>query len=753
MNPFVKRLLSTPTTLQTLLFSKYGNIEEDLNAYYINQIVYNKKTHYESVFKESQYNDYIDEFLRRFYTYKEGAPRIPKLSNYYKNYHLFFCRPIFRDWKVNLIMSKYGDCKAEEFYNNNYGKDTNEDDYDMNQDESDDESSSDNDNMELFFSNNKGKGKDNKAIIFDKKTKMYIDEQTKTRIKNLSFDNEKNTITLTLTQHTQSNNNGCLSSKRSLNGSFYMLVKGLLTKQNKKSSKKNTLPNSTNNNMNHHNINSNTKKQSTKSSKLNSCCKDSTTTKSSLCSLTKNKNTRNTNIYQNLTNKILFSPELHNLFSRNVKSSLSEFSSNQPNKNNMKCTNDTNNNNNNTNNNCIAIKNGMNEVPHHRKNKTYYCGNSCNGSNQGSLGNDNMSKDNKKLKKAISATKRKNNHKSYNKLVSPISLKNPKMKKQIGNNNGTLNLVKSPRNISSTFSCFNLFMNMKTTNPNNHYRYINSNNTYHSNVKLSQTKASSSLNKNYNTSNNNNNNNNHLHHHKQNTLVQSQRSTNNTSSNNNKTSRSKIQTRNSKLQNYQINSIKTMNPSSNNQIVSSLSNQSNNKTANLLFTTSKSFENSSNNNNNNNIINNGGNFNSNSNINQTLHKQKMQHLFKLLNTRKWPFDSNGRLSHYVPDKLAAKLEEIIKKTNYKNGNMNGVGSKMCNKFNRGRSYTNLKNENEKNKNNNNANINNNYKNKNHIHCTSNNIFGKTVEVIVTKRGKSGNKIPSSGKRRFSKNKY
>ena len=84
------KLIHDPTRLLKLLYSKYGDIEEDLNYLYINQILYNRPSHYNTIFKENQYLDFIDEFLKRFYNRQESISRIPKLNDYYKNYHLFF---------------------------------------------------------------------------------------------------------------------------------------------------------------------------------------------------------------------------------------------------------------------------------------------------------------------------------------------------------------------------------------------------------------------------------------------------------------------------------------------------------------------------------------------------------------------------------------------------------------------------------------------------------------------------------------
>ena len=61
------KLIHDPVQLLCLLYSKYGDIEEDQNNLYINQILYDKTSHYNVKFKEYQYLDFIDEFLKRFY--------------------------------------------------------------------------------------------------------------------------------------------------------------------------------------------------------------------------------------------------------------------------------------------------------------------------------------------------------------------------------------------------------------------------------------------------------------------------------------------------------------------------------------------------------------------------------------------------------------------------------------------------------------------------------------------------------------
>ena len=61
-----------------------------------------------------------EEFLKIYYRKYESKPRLLKLSEYYKNYHLFFCRPNFTDFVISDLMENNGDDKAEIFYKNNY---------------------------------------------------------------------------------------------------------------------------------------------------------------------------------------------------------------------------------------------------------------------------------------------------------------------------------------------------------------------------------------------------------------------------------------------------------------------------------------------------------------------------------------------------------------------------------------------------------------------------------------------------------
>lgn len=108
-----------------ILANKYYHSFEARNSYnnqLLDVLLYNKNTHFVSVFKDYMVYDYIEEFLKRIYSVSESAERLPKIADYYKNYLKFFCHPVFRNFKLNVIVQNYGDDKAEIYYLVNYGK-------------------------------------------------------------------------------------------------------------------------------------------------------------------------------------------------------------------------------------------------------------------------------------------------------------------------------------------------------------------------------------------------------------------------------------------------------------------------------------------------------------------------------------------------------------------------------------------------------------------------------------------------------
>jgi hypothetical protein len=119
--PNVFELVKNPMKINNLLANKYGDITDDYNSLFTDALIYSKNCHIFSLYKEYLIWDFSDEFLKRFYNVHESIERLPKISNYYKNYLKFFCNPFFRDFKKNEIIQSFGDNKAEIYYKNNYG--------------------------------------------------------------------------------------------------------------------------------------------------------------------------------------------------------------------------------------------------------------------------------------------------------------------------------------------------------------------------------------------------------------------------------------------------------------------------------------------------------------------------------------------------------------------------------------------------------------------------------------------------------
>ena len=215
------RLINDPTRLYILLYSKYYDIEEDFNILISNQLIFNLPTKLNCAFKENKYF-IINEYLKRSYETKESLSRIPKLIDYYKNYHTFFCRPTLRNIKLGGIISNFKDKKAEIFYKNNY-KDSKENFSfeDINNKKNSSLSLTSFDNI----TNNK--------IIFDKHTKKILDK-SETELKN---NNYYNTLILESSRSFIPNNNGLISKRRGDDNSFEKCIHALIEYQYNKNKK------------------------------------------------------------------------------------------------------------------------------------------------------------------------------------------------------------------------------------------------------------------------------------------------------------------------------------------------------------------------------------------------------------------------------------------------------------------------------------------------------------------------------------
>ena len=113
--------------LLSTTLSKYKTSPIQYAITCINNLIDAKTSHTIAVYKERLLERCSEEFLRREYNITECVERIPKFVNYYKNYLLFFCKPIFREFNYNYLIQAHGEAKAEIYYIETYGKDEKED--------------------------------------------------------------------------------------------------------------------------------------------------------------------------------------------------------------------------------------------------------------------------------------------------------------------------------------------------------------------------------------------------------------------------------------------------------------------------------------------------------------------------------------------------------------------------------------------------------------------------------------------------
>ena len=176
------KLIYDPAKLLSLLYSKYGDIEDDYNIMHIDQLIFNKTTHFNHLFKENINFNNWNEYMRRIYNKKEHDERIVKLADFYKNYYLYFCRPLLTEINYLYFLNKYYNRKAKIFYKN-YNSENISEKSDVNNKETESIITSINNDT------------DNK-IIFNKKNKYIIEN-----------NGEKSKYSITLTYDDISNNN------------------------------------------------------------------------------------------------------------------------------------------------------------------------------------------------------------------------------------------------------------------------------------------------------------------------------------------------------------------------------------------------------------------------------------------------------------------------------------------------------------------------------------------------------------------
>ena len=114
--------------INKILYSKYNISPKAHDMILLENVIQSKYCHDLAVFKEKILFNYNEEFLRRFYNEEESITRIPKFVVYYKNYLVYFCKPIFSELNLNDYLQAYNEKKAQIFYNDNYKDDTIKDD-------------------------------------------------------------------------------------------------------------------------------------------------------------------------------------------------------------------------------------------------------------------------------------------------------------------------------------------------------------------------------------------------------------------------------------------------------------------------------------------------------------------------------------------------------------------------------------------------------------------------------------------------
>ena len=184
---------------------KHNSTPNQKNIMIVNDIIDTKTNHYLAVFKDYLITDYIDEFLKRYFTVDECEELIPKFYLYYKNYLKFFCRGLFIDFQANKIIQNNGEFQAELYYNNNYGsKNTKKGKKVLEENISENSrSNSKSESSQDYKNNNTNISKINKIkLIFSKsiRKKLGGSESSKNSdkkdVSNIYYKNNNETITL-----------------------------------------------------------------------------------------------------------------------------------------------------------------------------------------------------------------------------------------------------------------------------------------------------------------------------------------------------------------------------------------------------------------------------------------------------------------------------------------------------------------------------------------------------------------------------
>ena len=178
-------------------------------CFVLDALLYSKSCHFIARFNDYLIWDYVDEFLKREYSRKESIERLPKFSEFYKNYLTFFCTPTFCDFYFNAVIQEHSENKAEIYYNEHFEHKTSKKKENENN-KNVDIHLSENNNNSIYSSNYNrhvtSKHKAKVGMLFDSINKRKIEHNTIMSMTNFLFG-EGNCKDNTLIFKANNNNN------------------------------------------------------------------------------------------------------------------------------------------------------------------------------------------------------------------------------------------------------------------------------------------------------------------------------------------------------------------------------------------------------------------------------------------------------------------------------------------------------------------------------------------------------------------
>ena len=189
-------------------------------CFVLDALLYSKNCHFIARFNDYLIWDYVDEFLKREYSRKESVERLPKFSEFYKNYLTFFCTPTFCDFYFNTVIQEHSENKAEIYYNEHFVHKANKKKENDNNKNVDAHLSGEN---SLYSSSNYNKYTTSKykgkvGVLFDTINKRKIEHNTIMSMTNFLFGNENgkdNTLVFGSSSGNNKNGNSMVNSNNS----------------------------------------------------------------------------------------------------------------------------------------------------------------------------------------------------------------------------------------------------------------------------------------------------------------------------------------------------------------------------------------------------------------------------------------------------------------------------------------------------------------------------------------------------------